>query len=486
MAGQPLSAAQLEELKAGLGVSAPVTQNSIDSLNKGAPWGAPVSPVENMLGTPNLAMNTPVPMPEKESPTPGSKEVTHITKPDGEEIKKIKTTIAEPKVPKANMANGDFVPGGALPGKTMANAENTQSKTVGTTASRLVDLPPDVLAAYDALRQQREAQILDAEAAAGDFATSYEPRTDMSALLSFFGSQTGRDYMSGYKKPGGLNELVGMQDKLEENIAKAKTGLSDTELQYLKARMGLQETTKTSTTDSNKDMNAELLAKKLLAGGDGLGAAKFEGQTKRDETDKMTEFLTKKEFGKTLDAHDKMFQASSNVNKILYNRDGKAPAPGTTEARKFSQAVAELIYLVNSFDAELGALAAADVEYLEGALGFKNKNKAIEFLESNYNEGLIEAVRVFQDRLEQQNDKKVADINEAYQFYPNVIKIADRKAKENLKSREDMNLSRVGKGKGQTQSKKSAEDEEAEKMYQSLSPEDRARVDNELKGGGLK
>ena len=150
MAGQPLSAAQLQELKAGLGVSAPVampvTQGSIDALNKSASADSLSNPVQDILGTPT----TPVEMPQKESPTPGSKEVTHTTKPDGTEIKKIKETIAEPKVPKANMANGDFIPGGALPGKTMANAENTQSKTVGTAATKLVDQPPDVIAAYDA------------------------------------------------------------------------------------------------------------------------------------------------------------------------------------------------------------------------------------------------------------------------------------------------------------------------------------------------
>jgi len=487
MAGQPLSAAQLQELKAGLGVSAPVampvTQGSIDALNKSAYADSFSNPVQDILGTPT----TPVPMPEKESPTPGSREVTQISKPDGTEIKKIKDTVAEPKTQKTDTANGDRIPAGAngVPGPSMANAENTQSKTVGTTASRLIDLPPDVQAAYDALRQQREAQILDAQGASQDFMSSYEPRTDMSALLSFFGSQTGRDYMSGYKKPGGLNELVGMQDKLEENIAKAKTGLSDTELQYLKARMGLQETTKTSTTDSNKDMNAELLAKKLLAGGDGLGAAKFDEQIKRDERGAKKEYLTTKEFGPTLEAHDKIFQASANINKVLYARGGAAPLPGTEDATQFAQAAAELIYLVNQYDAGLGALAAADSKYLKKAIGLNDSEEIGEYLKSVYSPvALMEAMRRFQDKMKDSSLKRLKAVKKTYSEYPSVLDMINDTESAVLPAIQEMELSRTGKGKEQTQSKKSAEDEEAERIYQSLSPEDKARVDKKLKGGG--
>lgn len=493
MAGESTFAEPLK-LYAGLkkyldnlqGGAAPVTQNSIDSLNKGAPWGNPTPPVDNMLGTPNLAMNTPVPMPEKESPTPGSREVTHTTKPDGTEIKKIKDTVDEPKTQKTDTANGDRIPAGAngVPGPSMANAENTQSKTVGTTASRLVDLPPDVMAAYDALRKQREAQILDAQGASQDFMSSYEPRTDMSALLSFFGSQTGRDYMSGYKKPGGLNELVGMQDKLEENIAKAKTGLSDTELQYLKARMGLQETTKTSTTDSNKDMNAELLAKKLLAG-DGLGGQKFDEQIKRDDKAAKKEYLTTKEFGPTLEAHDKIFQASANINKVLYARGGAAPLPGTEDATQFAQAAAELIYLVNQYDAGLGALAAADSKYLKKAIGLNDSEEIGEYLKSVYSPvALMEAMRRFQDKMKDSSLKRLKAVKKTYSDYPSVLNMITDTENAILPAIQEMELSRTGKGKGQTQSKKSAEDEEAERIYQSLSPEDKARVDKKLKGGG--
>lgn len=481
MAGQPLTAAQLEELKAGLGVAAPVampvTQNSIDSLNKSASADSFSNPVQDLLGTPVA----PVAMPEKESPTPGSREVTEIKKPDGTEIKKIKDTVAEKKNTAPSTANGDFIPAGAIGAPTggMKNAEASKSTTTGTTASRLVDLPPDVLAAYDALRAQREAQITDAQGAARDFTTSYEPRTDMSALLSFFGSQTGRDYMSGYKKPGGLNELVGIQDKLEENIAKAKTGLSDTELQYLKARMGLQETTKTSTTDSNKELDAALLANKI-ARGDGLAGEKFDDQKKRDESDKMKEFLNTKEFGKTLDAQKKMFEASANVNKVLYNRNGVAPFPGTPEAKQFAAAAAQLVFLVNQYDADLGALAAADAEYLNQYLGFKTQAKFAEFLESNYSPGLLESVRRYQDQLKDANSIKLQDVRDTYQAYPNILKAIDRKESGIKESLQDMELSRVGKGKGQTQSKKSADDE----VYDNLSPEDKARVDALIKAGG--
>jgi len=474
MAGQPLSGSDLANLRNFLSIknrpgSEPVTQQSIDSLSKGAseiPLEVPpMNPVANILAP------TATSMPKI------TKEVTTTTTPDGKKIEKAKHTEEPLKPVNAAPTNGDLIPAGAAGAPGLAPAEESKSNTISTRTSRMANLPPADVAAFELLKNQRLDQIAANEAASRDFITSYQPRTDMSSLLSFFGSQLGRDYLKGYQKPSGLNELVGMQDKLEENIAKAKTGLSDTEMQYLKARMGLQDTTSKSETTADKLLNLELLKQKNA--GTGLGDEKFKDQLKRDEKAAKKEYMTTKEFGKTLDAHDKIFQASANINKVLYARGGTAPLPGTEDAKQFAQAAAELIYLVNQYDADLGALAAADSEYLKKSLGFTGE-AAGEYLQSVYSPaGLMEAVQRFQDKMKAKSLERLKDVRDVYSDYPSVLKMIDSTEKRVLPAIQDMEASRTGKGKGQSRSKSSIDE-----AYDKLTPEQKLEVDKIEKGGG--
>lgn len=520
--------------------AAPVTQEFLSAANKGvAPAPSAVATVPN---DPNIAASWAKPK--------ISKEVVTTTKPDGTKIEKAKHTEEAPKSPKTNtVANGDFIPADAMPktnhnmppknvsGATvgpsisqdptpqlipgtmnyeapnvnrfdptappvpivaqypmamppinpdeiqntgdMIPAEKTVTQGLDTKIAALAPLPQDIQDRFNQVRDQRLSQVADNEQASKDFMSSYEPRTDMSALLSFIGSQLGRDYLAGYKKPAGLGDLVGIQDKLEENIAKAKTGLSDSDLQYLKARMQLQDTQKSSEEMKNLMKSLQLAALKGSSTG-GLAEQKYQTQLSEAEQKAGERFATRPEFSDTLEGHNKIFGASANLNKILFNNGGAAPLPRTTEARKLNQAMAELIYLVNKYDAGLGALAAADSDYLKGALGFgTDKSKIFEYLESNYNKGLVEAAKVFQDKIRDSSRAKVELTRKVFSIYPSVVGMIDDVDDRIKSSIEDMELSRLGMAKDQAKPK-------IESDIKKYSPEEQKRIleiQKKIKGG---
>lgn len=301
-----------------------------------------------------------------------------------------------PAIPEGRLTNTE----GLIP------AENTATQGLTTNISALAPLPKEEEERFAALRDQRLGQISDNEAAARDFITSYSPRTDMSALLSFIGSQLGRDYLKGYQKPAGLGDLVGMQDKLEENIAKAKTGLSDTDMQYLKARMGLQDSQKMMETLQNTYNNSQGLAK-LKASGD-LTTAQATNQANKMGAALEARF---KEYddastqnpgvGAKLEAYKTILESSVDIDKILARNGGAFPNPKSVDYDIINQKIAQQLVLMNKFRFLLGALQGADERIVRTGMGVDENTMPnwVRSLSSDKREGIAQAQSSFQQSL---------------------------------------------------------------------------------------
>ena len=284
----------------------------------------------------------------------------------------------------------------------LANAENTATQGLTTNISALAPLPKEEEERYAALRDQRLGQIYDNEAAAKDFITSYSPRTDLSALLSFIGSQLGRDYLMGYQKPAGLGDLVGMQDKLEENIAKAKTGLSDTDMQYLKARMGLQDSQKTKEEMTSILNNSLEIAKLKAASGNGSPSQQQDRAYLAKAYDDWSN--TRQEnpgAGAKISAYTQLSKYGADVNKLLTRNKG-IPDPLSEDGAALAQNIATQITLANRYDALLGALTGGDLSLLEQTVGMTTdqlRNWVVTNLAPEKRTGLIKAMAKFQSSL---------------------------------------------------------------------------------------
>ena len=322
-------------------------------------------------------------------------------------------------------------------------AENTASQGLDTTISALAPLPSEEEASFNSLKEQRQAQIDEARAAASNFDSSYKPRTDMSALLSFIGSQLGRDYLKGYKAPAGLGDLVGMQDRLEQNIAKAKDGLSQTDLDYLKARMGLQYKRKTKE-EWVSTFNNSLDIAKLKA------AAAAKGTT--PQQDRSFYDSAFKEYVKEGDAPGEgskiaaFLEASvmgEEVNKLLIRNNG-VPDPLSVDGGILAGNIANQIIIANRYKSMLGALTGGDKKLLEQTVGMDTdqlKEWVVTNLSEDKREGLLRAMGRFQTSL----SKAVSSLDEQARlrygpefestYSPNVMRLHDRRMKSFKDSR---------------------------------------------------
>ena len=425
----------------------PKTQHNLSSL--GDIIGARMGPAEAPLEPQMIPDTMDVSLPEKYrfAPTPPAAPIS------------AQYPATMPAIPEERFKDTT----GLLP------AENTASQGLDTTISALAPLPSEEEASFNSLKEQRQAQIDEARAAAANFDSSYKPRTDMSALLSFIGSQLGRDYLKGYKAPAGLGDLVGMQDRLEQNIAKAKDGLSQTDLDYLKARMQLQDKQKTEESMGSKYMNLEIL--KAKAAGNPNSQTNLENKRQEDAEDR---YATKIDYMPKILGYTNILENSVEIKKIMRRNKG-VPIGNLSDLNLLSQALSEQAILVNKYDAGLGALSGPDKKILDEVIGIGSDDLPKWLKTVGNSERLTAVFDKFNQKMIRGFSNADRAIQTVFSRYPTVLTLHGETVKDfnKVKSR----FEGVASGKIPSSGSEVPRSVEVNDVYNNLSPEEKKKVD---------
>lgn len=202
-----------------------------------------------------------------------------------------------------------------------------------------------------------------------------EQQIDLSPLLAYIDSSYGGNLSKGYQRPMSKEERMLKGADLQDIIRKAGAGVSEKELELLRAQMG------------DKKSEAEILANQqyrrdLLA----AQKAKSEKKTKIDELPTKDRLKIKadfqKQYGQNIQGLAQMAGQAKQLENIL-NEVGQRPGVFHPRRKDYTSAVSQMVLAYNKDFAGLGALAGPDLGILTSALGGVQPNDLTEDYLSN-------------------------------------------------------------------------------------------------------
>lgn len=221
----------------------------------------------------------------------------------------------------------------------------------------LADLHTKGLASID----QQRGGVEDLQNQLQNYATTMKPQLDLSPLLALADSWNGpgSNLSKGYNKPTSPEDRVAQLMQLQQGVQKARSGLSENDINLLKDEMGAR--VKLADLSSRKE---ELQLKR-----EENNIAKTANQDFKDTKltqDSMNAFS--KDYQSKFAQSNIMANAIADLKQRIKENGGRPPINDA----KFNSDVGLLIPAYNQAYAGLGALAGHDVGYLESGTGVTN------------------------------------------------------------------------------------------------------------------